>query len=192
MLNSIAVYFVLCIILAVQTVFIAVSCGKFRDEWWWRGWHLDGGSRGIQADQVWRPSSSRGSSLLNAYAVLLIVNLWYIAADRWNENLEDQGRLQQDPGLHRAVPLPQEPRSPRKRSCDGWYLPCSPVLIMFHCSAGGAGPFLTAAPLQQPSQEVEIWKLASQGSRGLLCMISISQTLARWVCLIFEIENKLR
>ena len=64
MLNSIAVYFVLCIILAVQTVFIAVSCGKFRDEWWWRGWHLDGGSRGIQADQVWRPSSSRGSSLI--------------------------------------------------------------------------------------------------------------------------------
>ena len=64
MLNSIAVYFVLCIILAVQTVFIAVSCGKFRDEWWWRGWHLDGGSRGIQADQVWRPSSSWGSSLL--------------------------------------------------------------------------------------------------------------------------------
>ena len=151
MLNSIAVYFVLCIVLVVYTVFIAVSCGKFRDEWWWRGWHLDGGSRG-QADQVWRPSSSRGSSLLNAYAVLLIVNLWYIAADQWEENLEDQGRLQQDPGLHRAVPLPQEPRPPRKRSCDGWYLPCSPVLIMFHCSAGDAGPFLTAAPLQQPSQ----------------------------------------
>ena len=41
-LKSIAVYFVLCIILAVQTVFIAVSCGKFRDEWWWRGWHFDG------------------------------------------------------------------------------------------------------------------------------------------------------
>ena len=82
------------------------------------------------------------------------------AADRWKENLKDQGRLQQDPGLHRAVPLPQEPRSPRKRSCDCWYLPFSPVLIMFHCSAGGAGPFLTAAPLQQPSQEVEIWNLA--------------------------------
>ena len=42
MLNSIAVYFVLCIVLVVHTVFIAVSCGKFRDEWWWRGWHFDG------------------------------------------------------------------------------------------------------------------------------------------------------
>ena len=60
---------------------------------------------------------------------------------------------------------------------DGWYLPCSLVLIMFHCSAGGAGPFLTAAPLQQPSQEVEIWNLVWQGSRGLLCMKSTSQTV---------------